>query len=87
MPSAIRYAHCVSADLYHIEFEQSENISNLSKASARAFNMPMSKVPLRYFCHSKVRGISVLLNVSLFESNSGKQIKKKSHSSQQHSNP
>ena len=24
-----RYAHCVSADLYHIEFERSENISNL----------------------------------------------------------
>ena len=23
------YAHCVSADLYHIEFERSENISNL----------------------------------------------------------
>ena len=24
-----RYAHCVSADLYHIEFEHGENISNL----------------------------------------------------------
>ena len=27
--ASARYAHCVSADLYHIEFERSENISNL----------------------------------------------------------
>ena len=33
--------------------------------------MKMSKVPLRCFCHSKVWGISVLLIVSLFESNPG----------------
>ncbi len=26
-----RYAHCASADLYHIEFERSENISNLPR--------------------------------------------------------
>ena len=46
------------------------------RLSAWAFDMPMSKVPLRCFCHSKDWGISVLLIVSLFESNSGKQSKK-----------
>ena len=46
------------------------------KVSKCAFDMLMSKVPLRFFCHSKVWGISVLLIVSLFESNSGKQSKK-----------
>ena len=30
-----RYAHYVSADLYHIEFERSENISNLSSHCER----------------------------------------------------
>ena len=49
--------------------------------------MPMSKVPLRYFFHSRVRGILVLFFLLLLVSNSGKQSKQQSHSSQQHSNP
>ena len=48
----------------------------IPEGKEKTFDMQMSKVPLRCFCHSKVWGGSVLLIVSLFESNSGKQSKK-----------
>ena len=57
-------------------FTQGRLFSTSRKVSAWAFDIPMSKVPLRCFCHNMVWGISVLLNISLFGSNSGKQSKK-----------
>ena len=57
----------------------------LPEGKEKTFDMQMSKVPLRYFCHSRVCGIFVLL--FLLGSNSGKQSKQQSHSSQQHSKP
>ena len=56
-----RYAHCVSADLYHIEFERSENISNLlqgkyielSEAMAYRQNQNSFCVHIRSACQEK----------------------------------